>query len=211
MSTLRVGIYDEKAFGPMQRFVKQLAYRLLPHGLIDWLALMRFSWLDWLPDLASHVPSHDFRIAAFRLLGAKIGPQTSIGRGCQFYNLSSLEIGSHCTINQKVILDGRRGLHIGRNVSISEQAILYTLQHDLDDPDFGVEGGPIIVKDYVFIGARAIILPNVCLGEGSAVAAGAVVTKDVEPYAVVGGVPAKLIRHRSRNLRYQMDYKRLFY
>src|SRR5258706_7574297 len=148
----------------MRRAVKELAYKLLPESLLAWLALMRFSWLEWLPDLVSHVPSHGFRIAIFRVLGARIGEHTSIGRDCQFYNLPGLDIGSHTVINQKVILDGRRGLHIGQNVSISEQAILYTLQHDLDDPDFKVAGGPVIVNDYVFIGARAIILPNVCLG-----------------------------------------------
>jgi acetyltransferase-like isoleucine patch superfamily enzyme len=114
-------------------------------------------------------------------------------------------------INKGVILDGRRGLTIGDNVSISEQAILYTLQHDLDDPDFSVIGGPVTIEDYVFIGARSITLPGVHLGEGAAVAAGAVVTKDVAPYTVVGGIPARPIRERVRGLRYMLDYRRTFH
>jgi acetyltransferase-like isoleucine patch superfamily enzyme len=55
----------------------------------------------------------------------------------------------------------------------------------------------------VFIGARAIILPGVTIGEGAAVAAGAVVTADVEPYAIVAGVPARVIGSRPRNLTYR--------
>jgi acetyltransferase-like isoleucine patch superfamily enzyme len=196
---------------PAQRFIKRMATKLLPRDLIPWLALMRYSWVEWIPDLVSPVPSYGFRTAAYRLLGARIGEHTSIGRNCQFYHISGIDIGSNCVINQRVVLDGRRGLHIGRNVSVSEQAMLYTLHHDLDDPLFRVEGGALVVNDYVFIGARAIVLPGICLGEGSVVAAGAVVTKDIEPYVVVGGVPARPIRTRSRNLKYQLDYKRIFY
>ena len=145
------------------------------------------------------------------MLGATIGEYTSIHRGCSFYNISGLSIAAHTVINPNVILDARRGLMIGSNVSISEQTAIYTLQHDLDDIDFSVTGGSVTIGDYVFIGARALILPNVDIGEGAAIAAGAVVTHDVQPFTVVGGIPAREIRKRSRNLRYQLNYRRPFY
>ena len=195
----------------IRQLLTRIMWRVVPHRLITWFHALWMAWLDWLPVLISQVPSHDIRLAVYRLLGAKIGTQTSIHRGCQFYHMPGLKVGNNCVINQQVILDARCGLIIGQNVSISEQAILYTLHHDLDDPDFVVTGGPVIVDDYAFIGARAMIMPGVHLGEGSAIAAGAVVTKDVPPYTVVGGVPAKPIRQRSRNLRYQLNYRRTCY
>ncbi|KKQ96441.1 MAG: Acetyltransferase, partial [Candidatus Woesebacteria bacterium GW2011_GWA1_39_12] len=67
------------------------------------------------------------------------------------------------------------------------------------------------IKDYVFIGPRAIILPGVSIGRGAVVAAGAVVTKNVPDFAIVGGVPAKVIGERkNKNLNYRLGRARLF-
>jgi acetyltransferase-like isoleucine patch superfamily enzyme len=131
--------------------------------------------------------------------------------GCQFYEVQGIEIGNNSVVNMNVVLDGRRHLKIGNNVSISEQAVIYTLHHDIDAPDFRVDGAQVVIHDYAVIGARALILPGVTIGEGAVVAAGAVVTKDVESYTLVGGVPAKFIRQRARDLRYVHDYRRTFY
>ena len=73
------------------------------------------------------------------------------------------------------------------------------------DPGFRAIAQPVIIEDYVFIGPRAIILPGVTLGKGAVVAAGAVVTKDVEPFSIVGGVPAKVIGEREpKELHYRL-------
>ena len=133
-----------------------IAWRVLPLRVLARLEELRLGLLDVAPNIASQLPGHALRMAIYRSLGARIGDHTSIHRGCQFYNVSGLEVGSNSVVNQNVVLDGRRGLRIGRNVSISEQAILYTLQHDLDDPDFGVVGGPVTIGDHAFVGARAI-------------------------------------------------------
>ena len=66
----------------------------------------------------------------------------------------------------------------------------------IESPTFGVKGGPVVIEDWVYIGTRATILPGVRIKEGAVVAAGAVVTKDVEPWTMVGGVPAKFIKVR---------------
>lgn len=166
---------------------------------------------DAAPSWVSRLPSHELRIRLYRRLGAKIGPCTSVHKGCRFYDIRKLKIGPHCVINSDVILDAREGLSIGENVSISEQTAIYTQEHDLDDPKFATRGGPVRIEDYAFVGARALILPGVTIGKGAAVAAGAVVTRDVAPYDVVAGVPAKKIRERSRDLQYVMEYRRMFY
>jgi acetyltransferase-like isoleucine patch superfamily enzyme len=195
----------------VRKLLTRVMWRVVPHRWIVQLDGWCLALLDWAPALLTNVPSHWIRLAGYRALGAKIGEHTSIHRGCQFYQLCQLEIADNTVVNQQVVLDARSGLTIGRNVSISEQVIIYTLHHDLDDPGFATTGAPLTVEDHVFIGARAIILPGVHLGQGAAVAAGAVVTKDVPPYTVVGGIPAKTIRERSRDLRYNLDYRRTFY
>lgn len=193
------------------RAAAQALWHFVPHGIIRCVDGLIFACLDYTPSLVSNIPSHAFRLFVYRMLGAQIGEHTSIHRGCEFYNMTGLRIAGNSVINRNVVLDARRGLTIGRNVSISEFAIIYTLQHDLDDPMFGVTGSAVNIADYAFVGARAIVLPGVQVGEGAAVAAGAVATTDVSPYTVVGGVPARVIRTRSNDLRYTLDYRRAFY
>ena len=87
---------------------------------------------------------------------------------------------------------------IGHYVDIAPEVNVWTLQHDPMDPLFGTKAGGVTLNDYVWIGNRATILPGVEVGEGAVVAAGAVVTKNVEPYTLVAGVPARRIGERRR-------------
>ena len=83
--------------------------------------------------------------------------------------------------------------------------MIYNTEHDINDPNFNPVFGEVIIEDYVFIGPRAIILPGVEIGKGAVVAAGAVVTKDVPPFAIVGGIPAKIIGERkTKKLNYKI-------
>ena len=111
------------------------------------------------------------------------------------YIKRGLKIGIGCDIKDNVILDyGACNLiTIGNNVTIAPQA--YLLAHDASTKrDLGyTKIGLINIKDNVFIGARALIMPGVTVGENSIVAAGAVVTKDVPPNTVVAGNPAQVI------------------
>jgi len=157
--------------------------------------------------LVGYVPSHWFRRTFYRyILGIQIGAGTSIHWQARFFQPGGIEIGRDCVIGNNNFLDGRRGITIGDRVVVSAEVMILTLQHDIDSSDFRVVGGPVIIEDYVFIGARALILPDVRIGRGAVIAAGAVVVDDVSPYAVVGGVPARYIRERRHDLDYQPNF-----
>jgi maltose O-acetyltransferase len=140
----------------------------------------------------------------------KIGKGSSIFMRCKFYCVKGVEIGDYSVINANCILDSRGGLKIGNSVSISEQTIILTTDHDMNSEVFDGRQNPIFIEDYVWIGTRATILPGVKVGKGAVVASGAVVNKSVNDYEVVGGVPAKFIKTRSQALNYKLDYRRLF-
>ena len=186
--------------------------RRLPKGLRQ--GLVKIYWLrndlrDYLAEAAGRLLGHGLRIFLYRrLCGVKIGPKTSLHRGCRMYAPAGISIGAHSVINREVLLDGRSGLDIGANVSVAEGAMLLSLEHDPQSPEFAPRGAAVIIRDYVFIGARAIILPGVTVGKGAVVAAGAVVTKDVADYQIVGGVPARPIGQRTENLQYNLDYRK---
>lgn len=140
-----------------------------------------------------------------RILRYTLGKDSSIHMGA-FVTGMNIHIGDNVVINRRVYLDGRVGVRLGNNISISPEAYLVSLEHDPNDPHFVTRGGEIVVDDHVWIGVRAVILPGIHIGEGAVIAAGAVVTKDVEPYQIVGGVPAKLIGMRSRQIEYRVKY-----
>ena len=103
-------------------------------------------------------------------------------------------MGHHTVVGDHVRLDGRRGLTIGNNVDVSSEAKIFTLEHDIESPTFDAKGGPVVIKDWAYIGTGATILPEVTIGEGAVVCSGAVVTKDVPPNTTVAGVPAHVIK-----------------
>lgn len=157
------------------------------------------------------IPSHSFRLWYYRhVMGFDIGKGSSIFLKCTFNSTKGFILGDNSIINSGCQLDSRGGLKIGRNVSISSETVILTADHALDSPDFEGHLKPVYIEDYVWIGTRAIILPGVRLGQGSAVAAGSVVTKNTDPFSVYAGVPAKFLRKRERNLKYNTRYRRLF-
>jgi acetyltransferase-like isoleucine patch superfamily enzyme len=125
--------------------------------------------------------------------------------GC-FITGNRISIGGRSVINRNSYLDGRSGLSIGSNVSISPHAYILTLDHDPQSKDFAARTGPVRIDDYVWIGARATLLPGVTLGKGAVIGAGAVVTKDVAEFTIAAGVPAKPIGQRNRDLNYDPSY-----
>jgi maltose O-acetyltransferase len=122
----------------------------------------------------------------------------------------NLTIGENSVINQRCRLDNRGGIEIGANVSISAEVHIITADHDVQHPACIGRVAKVVIEDYVFIGSRATILPGITVGKGAVVAACACVTKDVPPFSVVGGVPAKVFKARNQNLDYKTRYDRHF-
>ncbi len=152
-----------------------------------------------------HIPLHHVRRFFYRLYGVKIGKGSTIHTGAVFYNPKNIVIGEDTIVGEKAVLDGRDKLIIGNHVDIASEVMIYNGEHDINSESFKPVFGPVEINDYVFIGPRAIILPNVKIGTGAVIGAGAVVTKDVDKMSIVGGVPAKEIGKREvKNLNYRL-------
>ena len=198
---------------------------------------MRFIIDFWifLATLTGCIPSHTIRLFLYRyFFRIQIGKDSSIHWLCRFNQPTGIAIGHNTIIGNDAFLDGRvkrdengkkikiwryiqefiyptvHPLTIGNNVSIAGEVRIFTMEHDIDDPNFSEKSFPVTIDDYVVIGTRVTILPGVHIGKGAVVASGAVVTKDVAPYTLVGGVPASFIRERSKDLRYTLKFCRLF-
>ena len=167
---------------------------------------LRLYWLTML----GYVPSHTIRNYFYRRSGVKMARTSSLHWRTRFFSPEKLSIGEDCTLGNDGFYDARDGIVIGSCVNIAAEVRIYTREHDIDDPWFAEIGGPVLIGDHVYIGTRVTIMPGVTIGLGAVVASGAVVTKDVPPYMLVGGVPAKIIRERSHDLRYKLGYAKKF-
>lgn len=158
-----------------------------------------------------HIPCHFARRFVYRLAGVKIGKGSTIHMWCNFFEPRGVSIGEDTIIGDHAFLDGRAALTIGNHVDIASQVLIYNSKHDIHDPEFRAVSEPVEIGDYVFIGPRVIIQSGVRIGRGAIVAAGAVVTKDVPDFTIVGGVPAQIIGERKvKNLQYKLGRARLF-
>ncbi len=107
----------------------------------------------------------------------------------------NITIGKNVFINSGCHFQDQGGVWIGDDVLIGHNVVFATINHDLEPKNNRKNHyKPITVKDHVWIGSNVTVLPGVTIGEWAVAAAGAVITKNVEPYTVVGGVPAKFIK-----------------
>lgn len=161
--------------------------------------------------LVGFFPIHFIRELLYRMDGLKIGRRSHIHMGTQFFKIDNIIIGQDTLVGQNAFLDGRDKLRIGNHVDIASDVMIYNSEHDINSEDFEATTAPVTVEDYVFIGPRAIILPGVTIGKGAIVAAGAVVTKNVGEFEIVGGVPAiKIGERKLKDPKYKLGRARLF-
>lgn len=162
---------------------------------------LRIHLAHTLSNLLPHFCFNRVRTALYRSIGVSIGNGTLVlgtmelsGMGAVW---SKLRIGSDCQITGPCYFDLNAPVTLGNDIAVGHHAVFVTTNHRMG-PSRHRAGefmcSPIKVEDGAWIGARATILPGVTIGYGAVVAAGAVVTGDVPPNTIVGGVPAKCIR-----------------
>lgn len=171
-------------------------------------------WLDFglmLLHLTTWIPLHSVRNLIWNIAGLKLGPKSTLHTGVRVFDPRGIRVGAGTIIGYRCFIDGRDTVTIGDHVDIASEVMIYSSEHDINAQDFHATVAPVKIGNYVFIGPRAIILAGVTIGEGAIVAAGAVVTKDVEPYTIVAGVPAKVIGERKlKDPKYQLGRFKLF-
>jgi acetyltransferase-like isoleucine patch superfamily enzyme len=162
--------------------------------------------LDYCVEMVLAIFPHDslsnrVKSALLRWRGATIGKQLKLWRGVWFADPQKIVIGDAVTIGKSAMLISVDTIHIGNRVMIGHGSQLITAGHGIPEGRGTMRTAkpvtePIVIEDDAWLGASAIILPGVTIGQGAIVAAGAVVTKSVEPFTIVGGVPATIIRQR---------------
>ena len=170
--------------------------------------LLAGAWISWLyNDLIGHLPSRRLRRLLLQPWLQAMGQGSGVQLHCRFLYGPGVRLGERCVINHGCLFDGRRfAIRVGNDVSIGPEAAILTLGHDPRSDDFADRGGTVSIGNHVWIGYRAVVLPGVNIGEGAVVGAGAVVSRDVAPYTIVVGNPARTIGERAKHLTYQLDY-----
>ncbi len=129
----------------------------------------------------------------------KVGHHSRVMRDVYVGNGKGIEIGDYCRVNEKVRLDN---VKIGNHVMIARESVILGKTHETIDLETPMEQqGNIptpqtVIGDDVWLGLRVTLMPGLKISKGSIIGAGAVVTKDVKEYSIVGGIPAKLIKYR---------------
>jgi acetyltransferase-like isoleucine patch superfamily enzyme len=177
--------------------------------------------IDWNPAFADHrvkqefylnsvvnrVPFIDLRMRLYaRYVHLEDPSSSSILRHTEIYGAAGLFIGAGTQINRHVLLDGRGGLYIGRHVAVAERVFFMPGDHHPDE-EFRPRHSPIRVGDRAVIYAGAFVARGVSIGEGAMVAGGSIVTRDVEPWTIVAGAPARPVRDRNPNQNYTLTWR----
>lgn len=159
--------------------------------------------------LVGYIPLHSVRKMIYkRLFQFNFDNSSVVYWRARFFGPWGISVGKNTIIGNDSFLDGRKGLFIGNNVNIAGEVRIYTMEHDIKSNVFEGVGAPVYIEDCAYIGTRVTILPGVRIKEGAVVASGAVVTRDVEAWTMVGGGPARFIKKRPI-VKYQLNTKNI--
>jgi acetyltransferase-like isoleucine patch superfamily enzyme len=183
----------EKQISPIERFRR----RYSGHLFHIWAE----EYIGW---FSRNLPSMEgmfVRYGLYHLIFKKIKSFPLIYPGVYFTHTYGIEVGHRFSVNSGAILDGRGGITIGNDVMIGPHTAIYSSGHNFSQPGQPMTSldhimAPVIISDDVWIGAHVCIPGGITIGQGAVIAAGAVVTKDVEDYTIVSGVPAQVIGKR---------------
>jgi len=153
--------------------------------------------------LLTFFPNHRIRVFYLKnIMGIKIGKSCFIHMGARFEG--NISIGNNSVIGRNCVLLG--DITIKNNVSITAETYIFTSSHIINSPTFATFNKSIIIEDYAWIGARAMILPGVRIGKGAVLGAASTATKDIPDNSIFAGAPAKEIGKRSELLEYTLVY-----
>lgn len=173
-----------------------------------WDRIFRGGWARYMLYQVGLIPSCILRKFFYKCLGVHTDKKVVFHFKTEIRDPYKLKIGKGTIIGDNAILDARNGLTIGKNVNLSSNVSIYTEQHDYRDPLFRctqTTNKSVTIDDRAWIGSNVIILPGVTIGEGGVCCAGSVITKNVEPFSVVAGIPAKKINERPKDLIYEFQ------
>lgn len=141
-------------------------------------------------------PLNGLRIGILRFFGAQIGKGVVIKPRVRIKYPWNLQVGNHTWLGENVWIDNLGMVKIGAHCCLSQGAYILCGNHDYTKSTFDLMIGPITIEDGAWIGAKAIVCPNVTVGSHSVLSAGAVATKNLDPYTIYAGQPAVAIRER---------------
>lgn len=158
--------------------------------------------------LNQYVLFNNIRMFVYKkILGFNIGEGTMLWCGNKFSinPASGMSVGSNSIIgpNNRFLIGG--GMTVGDNVNLSGYSYFITQWHEVNDPMYHSKFKEIIIEDNAWVATNCTIMPGIKIGKGAVVSAGSVVTKDVLPYTVVGGNPAKFIKERKCEIKYKLN------
>ncbi len=167
--------------------------KMIIFSMYSYFSRLFYFTLDLMPGI--------FRVVLFKLFLKHAGKKVFIDYGVYIRYPWKVKIGDNVKINRGCsfypsFFHSKGFINIENNVAIGPETTFFAAGHDYSSMDLPDNGAPILIKSNVWIGGRSIILGGVEIGEGAIVAAGSVVVKDIPPYTIVAGVPAKVIKKR---------------
>ena len=171
-------------------------------GLSSIIALLPYCIREWMFRCSSCFGGHFGKLIRYiliRKMAKSCGQNVSIKKHIYFYHIKELSIGNNVCIHEGVYINATGGLTIGDNVSIGHGSDILTFNHQWHDTSKPIKYNDVVKKGVkigndVWIGVGSKIMAGVNIGDRTIIAAGAVVTKDVNPHTIVGGCPARLIK-----------------
>ncbi len=161
-----------------------------------------YSYILNLGLLLLELSPYPVRILMFRLLLGKLGNDVLIDYGTYFRYPKKISIGDGASINRGCELYAAHlatggTITIGSNVAIGPHVKVFAGGHDYNTLNLADTAGPVVIGDFAWIGGNSTILPGVHIGEGAVIGAGSVVTRDIPPYTIAVGNPARVIKQRA--------------
>ena len=150
---------------------------------------------DWLVQ-APWLPFSSLKVSLLKLFGAKIGRGANIKPHVKIKFPWRLSLGDYVWLGERCWIDNLAPVTIESHVCVSQGVYLCTGNHDWSDPYFALKTGPIVLKTGSWIGARAIIGPNVTVGQGAVLSLGSVATHSLAAMTIYAGNPAQPIKSR---------------